>query len=120
MNISDFTRTENTTTTLDARVPNTNHLYLRIVNTTPNPMWNVYLIDYDDSIGAVGEFESEADALNNMDKFVELAIPAYNAKHAKYGSTPVIKFVNGELKCIVPELDDWEDILEEYRETRTA
>lgn len=104
-----FQRTEITTTTLDAQVPNVPYLRIKIVNTTPNPVWYVYLIDYVDRIGAVGEFLSEADALCNMDKFIELAVEEYDAK---YGKTTVIKFVNGELKCIVPEKSSFSVILE--------
>ena len=114
-----FKRTEVTTTTLEAPVPNVGYLRIKIENTTPDPVWYVYLIDYDDNIGAVGEFLSEAGALYNMDKFIELAVAAYAAKHAKYGKMPVIKFVDGELKCIVPEKADWEvAIEEEYRENQ--
>ena len=119
MDWNAFKRTQVRATTLEAPVPNVPYLRLKIENSTPDPIWYVYLYDYDDNIGAVGEFPSEVIALNSIDKFIELALPAYAAKHAKYGKMPVIKIVDGEPKCFVPEKADWEVAMEEeYRENQ--
>lgn len=69
-----------------------------IHNSSDSPdEWFVTLEDYDDSIGAFGLFASEQEAIDNLDGFAELAIPAYYEKHAKSGCSPIITLKDGTL-----------------------
>jgi len=77
---------------------------IEITNRNDEPDWTVCLIDYDDNTGAVGEFPSEEEAVRRIDEFLALAIPAYNAKHAKYGRMPVIRpGADGTLVMVLEE-----------------
>jgi hypothetical protein len=67
------------------------HFFIVIENVEPGGEWTTRLIDYDDNIGAVGVFSTESEAVGRVKEFLELAIPAYAEKHAKYGRMPVIK-----------------------------
>jgi hypothetical protein len=55
------------------------------------------LIDYDESVGAVAFFTNEAEAVAHLDAFRDAAIPAYVAKHAKYGKLPEFRLTDGKL-----------------------
>ena len=86
---------KSTTTTLIYELDNS--FRIEITNENNRPHWVISFIDYDDSVGAIGIFESERIAVDNADKFIELAIPAYDKKYAKYGEMPTITLENGEL-----------------------
>lgn len=97
----DFKR--ETTTTLTAY----HSRYFRVIieNYDNLPKWVVSLVDYDDATGAVGVFSSEKEALDNIEGFLELAVPAYEQKHAKRGRMPVISLDGGRLTVVI-ESDD--------------
>ena len=90
--LPEFTRSVVTTLTGtygDKRCPFT----VTVTNSTDAadpPGWRIALSDYENGVGAVGEFPTEEEALANMAAFLELALPLYRAKHGKYGPAPVI------------------------------
>jgi hypothetical protein len=61
-------------------------------------IWIASLIDYDDNIGVQGEFTSETEFLENAEGFLTLARKLYEKKQSKYGITPIIRLVDGELR----------------------
>ena len=101
--IPEFSRTVVTTLTgTHGKIPCT--FTVRVTNSTDAPGWHVTLSDYDDSVGAVGEFSTERDALSNMAAFLALAIPLYFAKHAKFGPPPIVSPGRGGLVVHFPLL----------------
>jgi hypothetical protein len=81
---------------------------VEIVNSSADPgAWHVSLIDYDGNVGATGLFTSKDEAMGNLDGFLDLAVPAYDRKYAKYGDMPVISLENGKL---VMRLDQSRDL----------
>lgn len=100
----DFTR--ETTTTLTAELKH--DFSIVIHNDNGLPRWTVSLVDYDNATGAVGVFSSEKEAIDNLEGFLNLAMPAYEQKHAKCGRMPVISLDEGKL-AIVIKSDDPED-----------
>lgn len=77
---------------------------IEITNTTGEEQWVISLIDYDDNVGAIGLFADEAEAISYSDAFFAIALPAYEAKHAKYGKMPTVTLVDGNL---IMTLEDW-------------
>lgn len=76
-------------------------------SSSPNE-WLVSLTDYDGSVGAEGHFTSEQEAVDSIEGFLALAIPAYEKKYAKYNQMPIITKENGILKMTIsdPNNDD--------------
>lgn len=75
------------------------NFYLSIDYTSEKPNeWTISYIDYDGACGAYGIFDSEQTALENVEKFLKIAIDLYDKKYAKYGQTPVVKLVDGKLE----------------------
>ena len=84
-------------------IVNTNRLSVIPTETNNDPIWYIYLIDYDDNIGVIGEFPSEIEAIVHIDDFIRLATPLYSQKLAKYGRTPIITLKGDELIVTIPE-----------------
>jgi hypothetical protein len=55
------------------------------------------LVDLDNNVGALAYFSNEAEAVANLDVFIDISIPVYVAKEAKHGETPVFDFLAGHL-----------------------
>jgi hypothetical protein len=47
--------------------------------------------DYNDSLCAIGSFRTQAECLEQWDKFISKFIPSYDEKRAKYGDVPIFE-----------------------------
>lgn len=52
--------------------------------------WYVYFMDRNNFVGATGHFISEAEAFNNLEDFVSLAVIAYGKQYARFNQMPII------------------------------
>jgi hypothetical protein len=93
MEVLNFCRTETKSTTLTYTVKHEGLTFeILIEEVSSSPIVSVLLLDYDNNISARGEFQSLDQAVDNMDKFFNLAVTAYMKKYAKYGDMPYIGF----------------------------
>lgn len=94
----EFTRTVFTKTTLKTIYERSeSEAFAVLIECTNNNEWWMSLIDFDDSIGALACFDSEQQALDWADRFVETALPLYDEKIAKYKACPTLRVENDQL-----------------------
>lgn len=83
--------------TLTAKISHGSRLEITNDSDQNPDSWYIAYIDYDDACGAYGEFASEEETMQYLDRFLILAEKLYAAKYAKYGPTPKVFLKDGIL-----------------------